>query len=152
MSDTRFLSKEFLTEFIKLYESFPCLWKIRSKQYVNKNFKNEANDELVKFCAKTYTEADVKFVKNKIQSIRNSFRKEVKKVYASRRSGTGTDEIYVPTLWYYKLLLFTKDQELPEDSIENLENGNQDFYYSNFLNEFIFIFSFIYYNILFLIF
>lgn len=39
------------------------------------------------------------------------FRKEMKKVLESKRSGASQDEIYNPTLWYYDLLLFTKDQE-----------------------------------------
>ncbi|KAJ8929614.1 hypothetical protein NQ314_017684, partial [Rhamnusium bicolor] len=45
----------------------------------------------------------------------------MRKVICSKRSGTGMDDVYDPTLWYYKLLLFTKDQEQPEESIENLE-------------------------------
>lgn len=48
------------------------------------------------------------------------FRKEMKKVLESKRSGASQDEIYNPTLWYYDLLLFTKDQELPTDSLSNL--------------------------------
>jgi len=44
----------------------------------------------------------------------------MKKVMESQRSGFSKDDIYVPTLWYYDLLLFTKDQEIPTDSISNL--------------------------------
>lgn len=44
----------------------------------------------------------------------------MKKVMESQRSGSSKDYIYVPTLWYYDLLLFTKDQEIPTDSISNL--------------------------------
>jgi len=44
----------------------------------------------------------------------------MKKVMESQRSGSSKDDIYVPTLWYYDLLLFTKDQEIPTDSISNL--------------------------------
>ncbi|XP_073511211.1 uncharacterized protein [Phyllobates terribilis] len=52
-----------------------------------------------------------------------SWRREKYRVYApyirknrvekSKKSVTGTDEHYVPTLWYYDLLAFTRDQELP---------------------------------------
>jgi hypothetical protein len=125
--DTRFLSKEFLTQFIQLYETFPCLWKIKSKEYLNKNLKESAYMQLLQLCKETYPEADIKFVKNKIQSLRNSFRKEMRKVHSSRRSGAGTDNIYEPTLWYYKLLMFTKDQEIPDDSVENVEEGKSHF-------------------------
>lgn len=44
----------------------------------------------------------------------------MKKVMESQRSGSSKDDIYTPTLWYYDLLLFTKDQEIPTDSISNL--------------------------------
>ncbi|KAL4090218.1 hypothetical protein QTP88_025117 [Uroleucon formosanum] len=50
-------------------------------------------------------------------------RKEMKKVMESQRSGSSKDDIYVPTLWYYDLLLFTKDQERPTDSISNLSEN-----------------------------
>ena len=40
---------------------------------------------------------------------------------ASTRSGKGADDIYVPTLWYYDLLLFTKDQDIPSASVSNIE-------------------------------
>lgn len=39
----------------------------------------------------------------------------------SKRSGKSAEEIYVPSLWYYDLLTFTIEQEVPEDSIDNIE-------------------------------
>jgi hypothetical protein len=45
----------------------------------------------------------------------------MKKMEDSKRSGAGADEIYTPTLWYFELLLFTIDQELPTPSISNIE-------------------------------
>lgn len=44
----------------------------------------------------------------------------MKKMEDSKRSGTGSDEIYTQTLWYFDLLLFTIDQELPTPSISNI--------------------------------
>ncbi|CAH2001489.1 unnamed protein product [Acanthoscelides obtectus] len=37
------------------------------------------------------------------------------------RSGAGADDVYIPTLWYYDLLLFTSDQEMPTASISNMD-------------------------------
>ncbi|KAK9711262.1 Alcohol dehydrogenase transcription factor Myb/SANT-like [Popillia japonica] len=65
-------------------------------------------------------EANRDFVVKKIQSLRGSFRKEAKKVEESKRSGASADDVYVPSLWYYDLLLFTKDQEMPTSSISNI--------------------------------
>lgn len=50
----------------------------------------------------------------KIDSLRGSFRKELKKVIQSQES-TGGDEVYQPRLWYFEKLLFlvNPDQEAP---------------------------------------
>jgi len=120
MSDTRYWSKEFTTTFLKKYREFPCLWKIKSKEYLNKNLT--AYDELIDLCKTIYPEANRDFVLKKIQGLRGSFRKELKKVLNSKRSGNGADQIYEPTLWYYDLLKFTIDQETPSHSICNIGN------------------------------
>lgn len=122
MNDSRYLSKEFVIEFLEKYRQFPCLWKIKSKDYTNKNLKNRAYDELLTVCKTINPEANRDFVVKKIQSFRGSFRKELKKVEDSKRSGKSADDVHVPTLWYYHLLEFTVDQELPTDSISNFSN------------------------------
>ena len=43
-------SKDNLEKFIELYRRYPCLWKIKSEDYKNKNLKNRAYDELIEFC------------------------------------------------------------------------------------------------------
>ena len=61
-------------------------------------------------------EADLCFVKKKVDSIRASFRKELRRVRESKRSGLSAD-VYKPTLWYFDLLLFTADQDIPRSQI-----------------------------------
>ncbi|KAJ8956003.1 hypothetical protein NQ318_006277 [Aromia moschata] len=100
----------------------PCLWKVKSKEYLNKNLKNEGYDKLVEFCKPIFSTANRDFVYKKIQSLRGAFRKEFKKVSDSIRSGKGAEEIYSPTLWYYDLLLFTIYQEKPNESISNVDD------------------------------
>jgi hypothetical protein len=39
MSDTRYFPKDFMTEFAEVYHQHPALWKVKSKEYVNKNLK-----------------------------------------------------------------------------------------------------------------
>ena len=43
------------------------------------------------------------------------------KVTESKRSGKGTEEIYVPTLWYYDQMSFTLNQETPSTSMSNID-------------------------------
>ncbi|KAL4091905.1 hypothetical protein QTP88_026514 [Uroleucon formosanum] len=64
----------------QLYEQDPCLWKIKSKDYINKNLKREAYDELLKFCKKLIPEANKDFVIKENQIFRGSFRKKLKKI------------------------------------------------------------------------
>lgn len=92
-------TKELLTDFIELYREKPCLWKIKDSSYVNKNMKREAYDDLVKFLINKNFTVTIADVKKKIQNLRNAFRKERKKIEDSLRSGSGTEDVYTPTLW-----------------------------------------------------
>ncbi|CAH1959706.1 unnamed protein product [Acanthoscelides obtectus] len=47
----------------------------------------------------------------KINDLRTNYRKEKKKIEESSRSGAGTNNVYVPTLWYYDLLKFLDDDQ-----------------------------------------
>lgn len=69
-------SKEFTTTFLEKYSEFPCFWKIKSKEYLNKNLKTAAyDDDLVKLCKTVYPGANRDFVVKKIQGLGGSFRK-----------------------------------------------------------------------------
>jgi hypothetical protein len=50
-------------------------------------------------------EADLCFVKKKVDSIRASFMKEMRRVRDSKRSGLSADDVYKPTLRYLDLIL-----------------------------------------------
>ena len=46
MADLRTVSREFLTEFIHMYREYPCLWKVKSKEYSDRVKKNLAYEHL----------------------------------------------------------------------------------------------------------
>ncbi|KAL4706056.1 hypothetical protein ACJJTC_001654 [Scirpophaga incertulas] len=117
MSDVRNYSKEFLTQFIDLYKSLPTLWKIKSKEYSDRNKKNEPYHLMIEKLKKVEPNATRDTVTKKINSLRSSRRKEKKKVKDSLKSGTSTDDVYQPSLWYYELLDFVDDQETARDPI-----------------------------------
>ncbi|XP_073506804.1 uncharacterized protein [Phyllobates terribilis] len=110
-----FKSEEFVREMIDLYRSLPCLWQIKSTDYCNREKKREAYQQLISLFKRhgPNEKVDEELVKRKIQGLRTVYKKELNRVEKSKKSGTGTDEVYVPTLWYYDLLAFTRDQELP---------------------------------------
>lgn len=120
------MSPDFLSRFIEEYRELPCLWKVRCADYMNKMKRDEAWETLLQVTKEKLPEADLNFVKKKVDNIRASFRKELRKVRESSRSGASADESYKPTLWYFDLLSFTAEQENPRESKSNLEEDVTD--------------------------
>ncbi|KAJ8943657.1 hypothetical protein NQ318_005659 [Aromia moschata] len=128
--DCRYWSKDLVINFIEVYKANPCLWKIKSKEYANKNLKTIAYDKLIDICKTVNPEAKKDYVVKKIQSFRGSFRKEIKKVLESKRSGAGEDD-EVPTASKSNVdteieLVEENEDEAEEDSNESelLERNN----------------------------
>ncbi|KAJ8953479.1 hypothetical protein NQ318_023600, partial [Aromia moschata] len=125
MADLRQCSREFLTEFIALYESFPCVWRVKSKEYSDRDKKAEAYERLVEKYKEIDATANRETVVKKINSLRSVYRKELAKVNKSIRSGSGEDEIYKPSLWYFDLLHFLNDQETPRQSRNTMDENEE---------------------------
>lgn len=106
--------KEFLEQFINIYQLHPCIWDTKCKDYSNKHMRNDAYGELVEYSKTKYPNATKDFVIKKIHALRCSFRRELKKVLDSqRKTGSSADDVYVPTLWYYDLMSFIGECETP---------------------------------------
>lgn len=114
-------NKQFWTEFIELYREQRCLWDVKSRNYSNKHLRKESLDVLIEKCKDIFPNADEKFVKAKIDSLRASFRREMKKLISSKSTGKGLDDVYEPTLWYFDLLMFTIDQETARKGASSLQ-------------------------------
>ncbi|XP_069625603.1 uncharacterized protein [Ranitomeya imitator] len=112
MSTECLMNPDFLIEFIEMYRSLPCLWKVKSSEYSNRQKKSEAYEKLLSLCKSVCPSATVELVKHKIANLRTVFKKELKKVESSIQSGASGDEVYIPRLWYFDLLKFTIDQEI----------------------------------------
>lgn len=111
-----------LEEFINAYESEKCLWKIKSAEYHDRTKKEAAYGRLVEVWKQVDGNCSKNTVLKKINNLRSSYRKELKKVRESTKSGSSRDELYVPKLWYYNLLHFLDDQETPRNSRSNLSD------------------------------
>ncbi|XP_015518840.1 uncharacterized protein LOC107223619 [Neodiprion lecontei] len=59
---------------------------------------------------------------NKFHNLRNQFNIEHSKVKSSLKSGTGTDDIYKPSLWYYEKLLFLDSYVIPRRNRTSLDS------------------------------
>ncbi|XP_045462488.1 uncharacterized protein LOC123672444 isoform X1 [Harmonia axyridis] len=126
MSDLRCFSREFLYEFIDLYKQFPCLWQVKNRDYSDRHKKNAAYKKMIKKVREVDKKATREKVIKKINTIRGCFRREHNKVLSSLKSGSGTDNVYQPNLWYYKLLLFVLEEPKPGKSESHLQNTDGD--------------------------
>nr|AID60304.1 serine protease 3 [Nilaparvata lugens] len=72
-------SREFLTDFISLYESFPCIWRVKSKEYSDRDKKGGAYERLVEKFKEIDVNASRETVAKKINSLRSVYRKELAK-------------------------------------------------------------------------
>lgn len=87
------------------------MWKVKSEVYKNRNKKDTAYDKMVGKMKEIEPKADKAIMSTKINALRTSYCRELKKVKSSIRSGVGTNDIYKPNLWYFNELDFLRDQE-----------------------------------------
>jgi hypothetical protein len=112
--------REATLAFVEAYRSLPELWDTENRNYSNRVKKAAAYDTLIEKLKVMEPDASRESVVKKINNLRSAFRKELKKVNDSKRSGTPADDLYVPSLWYYNELLFLVDHETPDKSLSTL--------------------------------
>ncbi|XP_055614280.1 uncharacterized protein LOC129760649 [Uranotaenia lowii] len=103
--------RQFWSEFIALYRSLPALWKVKSAEYKNRELKTAAYEILIRKMKQIEPNADRLIVRAKINTLRTSYRREMKKVRECIESDEGTGDVYVPGLWFFNELDFLRDQE-----------------------------------------
>lgn len=115
-----------LHDFISKYKDLKCLWDIRCKDYSLREKKKDAYNELLVVYKLIKPEASIDDVKKKINTLRSNFRKELKKIHDSKRSGAGADDIYQPSSWLFEELAFLADLEKPVDSISSINDDTNN--------------------------
>lgn len=128
-TDLKKVNRELLEEFIRQYQNQPCLWQIKSPEYHDRAKRDAAYNILLNKYRSIAKNADKDAVIKKINSFRTNYRREKKKVEASRRPGIATDELYEPSLWYYHLFDFLADHETPRVSSSILNDRGVSFTY-----------------------
>ncbi|XP_077292210.1 uncharacterized protein LOC143915433 isoform X1 [Arctopsyche grandis] len=108
-----------LRKFIENYETLPLLWDQTHPDYCNKFKRNAALGKLLRIYIRLKPGATVIDVKRKINSLRSNYRKELKKIIASKSSGDSPDDVYSPTSWTFYALNFLDKIEQPENSHQN---------------------------------
>lgn len=114
-------NRKFWSEFIELYRQHPALWKTKSEEYKTKKLKEDAYVELTKKMKEEDPNATKDSVKKKINILRVSYRRELKKVLKSQKRGD--IDVHSPSLWYYYQMDFLR--EFSRD-VSSDEEGDYD--------------------------
>ncbi|XP_060663415.1 uncharacterized protein LOC132796306 [Drosophila nasuta] len=108
-------------KFFRVYGRLPALWKVTDEGYKSKRAKIEGYKKLLKSYRKIYRGANVDKMRRKINRIRCSFHRELRKVKLSELSARSKDDVYEPKLWYFKELSFLRN-DIPYMAIEIAED------------------------------
>ncbi|KAL4711573.1 hypothetical protein ACJJTC_003590 [Scirpophaga incertulas] len=96
--------REAWTETIDLFWDLSYLWDKKHKEYFNRDMRQKSFKMLLQLFNKetgknTTLAADFK---KKLENMRTTYGRELKKVNASKQTGSGSNDIYVPSVWYYR--------------------------------------------------
>ncbi|KAL4702735.1 hypothetical protein ACJJTC_001480 [Scirpophaga incertulas] len=114
-----------LEEFILIYKSEPCIWRVKDKAYHDRNKRAAAYEKLLTKLRELETNATKEDVVKKINALRSNVRREKRKIDESTKSGASADEIYKPSLWYYDMFEFLGDQDTPRPSQSNIVDADE---------------------------
>ena len=113
-------TKEETTTLIDALKEFPCLYNVKSGDYKNRSLRDDAMKQIwekVKCLNERMTMEDIR---KKINTLKGQFRKEIRALTLSKKSGCGED-VYTPKLWCFNLLFFLKDNAEVRDSSSSLD-------------------------------
>ncbi|KAM7282503.1 uncharacterized protein ISCGN_023762 [Ixodes scapularis] len=91
------------SEIIAMIEERRFLWDVKDKCYHRRDVKERAYSDIAQAMGTKFTgEA----IKSRFSNLRSQFNREHKKVKCSEKSGTGTEDVYVPRWVHYREMLF----------------------------------------------
>ena len=117
--------RKFILECIEVDRSLPALWNVKRKNYSNRMKKNEQYEHLLRKYRESFPDADKDQLIKKFNSLRTNFRKEMKRIKGSEKSGTGAEDAVEPTLWYFEDMKFLISQEEPCTSLNTIQMGEE---------------------------
>uniref|UniRef100_A0A1Y1MXA0 MADF domain-containing protein n=1 Tax=Photinus pyralis TaxID=7054 RepID=A0A1Y1MXA0_PHOPY len=94
---------------IEQYQQHECLYFVQHRDYHNKNRRNAALQQICEKMNQIRPNTSIHEIQKKWNGIRNTYASERRKSIASSRSGAGSEDIYIPSLWYYEKLVFLNE-------------------------------------------
>ena len=111
---------------IEEWEMFPCLWDASATVYRDRNAKDLAYSKILETINNSFqTKFTLSDIKNRIHCIRSQYQREVRKINASKKSGSGSDDLHKPKLYFFARLGFlVRDGEIrPTKSTQTRTQG-----------------------------
>jgi hypothetical protein len=87
--------------------------------------ENEKYEHLLRKYRQRFPDADKNQLIKRLNSLRTNFRKELKRMKGSEKSGTGADDVVGPTLWYFEEIKFLIGQEESCTSLNIIRIGEE---------------------------
>jgi len=100
-------NKKFYIEFFQLYQSYPCLWKVKSEEYMDRNLKSKAYEAMVEKLKEVEPKANREMVVKKINTFRTNYKRVLNKI-KKNKMGYENEET---TLWYFEHLKFLEEED-----------------------------------------
>ncbi|KAG6456480.1 uncharacterized protein LOC115447531 [Manduca sexta] len=100
------LQKDIWTEVISLYKNMPFLWDKSDPKYTSRQSREIGYNIILQKYKEHDKHANMAVLKKKIDNMRTSYRRELKKVLLSKRNSLTPEDRYVPELWYFDSLSF----------------------------------------------
>lgn len=88
-------------EFFDCLKNLPALWKVKDDIFKNREEKKKSWEKLLEIYKTIDNEASLEDVKKRVLNIKSCYRRELKKIEKSEKSGCSSDSVYVPSLWYF---------------------------------------------------
>ncbi|KNC21402.1 hypothetical protein FF38_12556 [Lucilia cuprina] len=127
-------TKDVVSKLISLWEEKKVLYNTKDPLYHNKHARASAFEDISKKMNEFVPNMTPNEIKTKLSYLRSQYGREVLKIAESRRSGSGADELYVSTAYWFDQLHFLRDfvtvrkgiSSLPKDVVLNSMSENED--------------------------
>ncbi|XP_068243556.1 uncharacterized protein [Palaemon carinicauda] len=112
-------SRKDTTWLIGMYRQQSCLWNVKSADYKNRKMRLAALTAIKTELQKKHGDITIKDIKKKLDTLRNQYRREMRQLENSCKSGSLTDDVYSPKFWCFGDLSFLSDGDTMKTSPSN---------------------------------
>lgn len=121
-----------IISFLNIYEKYELLWNIRSNDHMNKLKRESAFEKLLKELQESgFEKIDINILKTKIKTVKTVYRQEVNKILKSKKSGSGTDDLYKPKLmWFARADSFLRSMVITRETTNNMVSVFKNHFYT----------------------